>query len=359
MTIGEAVRKTIFPFILLAASACAVQKPPTGGPEDRTPPQLVSSVPARDSTGVGRETGVRLFFSERIDGESFKSRIRSYPPLEFESVRADDDQLEIRFREALPETTIVLAVSGGYLDYHGVRSKQPILLRFATVDSMARGRIEGRIRFKGIPDSTGVARLFVVRPDTTIDVVRDREDLVAFADWQGRYRFDGLPADSSRYLVQAFLDADGDGKPSGEKEFAQFPADTLLLTAKFPIVPHFVFDIIDPNEPGGVEGRIIDETGLGRLPIVVLRAVTPETGPIVALVDTTGAFVLPRIPPGGYLFTVLVDMRPDSLCGDYPSPADSSILLPEPCFTAPETLFVMPGETVSLDPVTLGPGGAR
>lgn len=348
------MRRAILPCLLLLAAACAVQKPPSGGPADKTPPRLVGTSPVPDSTGVGRDEPVRLVFSERIDGESFKSLVRVYPPLEFESVRGDGPALEIRFRDAMPETTIVVAVSGGYLDYHGVKSGRPILLRFSTADSMPAGVISGRVRFKGIPDSSGVVQLFAVRPDTTIDPANDREDLVAFADSRGNYDFDALPADSASFLLFAFIDADGNGRRSGEKEFAQLFPDTVLLTSERPERLHLEFDIIDPNEPGSVEGIVVDETGLGVSPLVVLMPLLPEEPRIAALADTSGLFALPRIPPGRYIFTALIDMRQDSLCGDYPSPEDSTILLPEPCFTAPETLFVMPGKTVTLEPFTLG-----
>ena len=285
--------------------------------------------------------------------------MRVYPPLEFASVRGDGDVLGIRFKGELPETTIVLAVAGGYLDYHGVKGMRPILLRFATADSIANGAISGRVRFKGVPDSSGVVNLFAIRPDSTIDPVNDREDLVAFAGPLGEYRFEGLPADSASYLMLAFIDANGDGRRSGEKEFWEVFADTLLLTPDRPTISHLGFDIIDPNEPGGVEGSVVDETGLGVPPLVVLRPLLPEESMIAALVDTSGVFALPRIPPGRYILTALVDMRRDSLCGDYPSPEDSTILLPEPCYTAAETLLVTPGETIKLEPFVLDDGGAR
>ena len=108
--------------VAAAVSACAVIEPPTGGPEDTEPPAVVSFSPRPDSAGVSRHTALNIEFSEKVDGESFKDRVRLYPPVEFDKVKVKGRYLEIRFKEPLPETTICVHLEPGFKDVHGVRS---------------------------------------------------------------------------------------------------------------------------------------------------------------------------------------------------------------------------------------------
>jgi hypothetical protein len=55
MMVGARVGRRALVFALLMAAialACAVQVPPSAGPEDTTPPHIASTVPAPDSSGV-------------------------------------------------------------------------------------------------------------------------------------------------------------------------------------------------------------------------------------------------------------------------------------------------------------------
>ena len=66
-----------------------------------------------------------------------------------------------------------------------------------------------------------------------------------------------------------------------------------------------------------------------------------------------GAFTLSRVPPGAYVFSAFIDVKPDTLCGTYFVKGDTTRAIAEPCFTLPDTLRLKPGETRKLDPFTL------
>ena len=334
-------------------AACAVMEPPPGGPEDRIPPSIVSTVPREDSARIARDVAPVFFFNEKVDPASFKNRILVYPPVEFDRLHVKGERLEIAFRGLLPETTVCIIVRSGIKDYHRVESKQNFMLYFSTADSIARGEVSGIVLFKEKPDSAGVAELFAVTGDTAMNLRSAKRSRVAFAGKDGRFVLRALPTDGSRFLLRAFIDADGDARYSEGKEFAALRPDTIALDRFRPIREDFRIVIIDPNEPGAVEGRIVNETPFRAAPTIRLAPAARGVQSISARADSTGAFILSRVPPGSYTVSAFIDIKPDTMCGVYYEAADSTRALNEPCATLPDTLTIKPGERRTLDPMTL------
>jgi len=352
------LRRLIPLLVCMAAAACAVIKPPPGGPEDKTPPHMVGIFPTPDSAGVARDIKLQILFSEKLDSESFKNRVEIYPPVEFDDIKVRDNRLEVSFGEELPETTLCVVISSGYQDYHRVQSKEDIAFCFSTADSIDKGLISGRILFKRKPDTTGVVKLFRIVADTVIDVTKERESRIAKTAWDGSFRFYALPTDSARFILWAFTDASKDGTYSPEKEFSMLYPDTLLLSETSYRAEGLTMNIIDPNEPGRVMGDINNETGIDSMLMVRLDPVLPGEKAIVAMADTLGHYILMPVPPGAYTLSAFIDIEPDSTCGQYTDPSDSTATRAEPCYMVPDTLYIAPGEEKGIEPVTLnGEGG--
>jgi hypothetical protein len=337
--------------VLLAA--CAVQEPPPGGPEDKVPPSVVSTVPRNDSARVARDAAPVFFFNEKVDPASFKNRILVYPPVLFDRLSVHGERLQIAFRELLPETTICILVQPGIRDYHRIESTKNYLLYFSTADSMPRGEISGVVLFKDKPDSTGVAELFTVTGDTATALRSAQRSRVAFADRDGSFALRALPTDGTKFLLRAFIDKDGDGRLSEGTEFWTLRPDTFSLDRLRPTRGEIRIVIIDPNEPGSIEGLVVNETPFRVPPTVRLAPAAPGARPIATRTDSTGAFILASVPPGSYAMSAFIDLKPDTLCGVYNDPADSTRALSEPCATLPDTLRLKPGEKRTLDPLTI------
>ena len=350
---GGAVRR-IFPvFLVVFAVSCAVVQPPSGGPEDKKPPHVVSVFPTPDSTGVDRDAEVRISFSEKVDGDTFKERVRLYPQIGFDEIEVKGNVLFVRFAESLPDTTLTVLLSGGYADLHGVRSKKNFIFHFSTTASMQEGTITGKVLFKDDIDPNGVIKLHAVIPDSIVSYKTARESRITFAGENGGFTFKALPTDGTRFIVWAFSDENGDGVFVEEKEHHLLYPDTLQLTPSRRIATEIFINIIDPNEPGRVMGRIIDETGLGQTPTVRFEPVSPSETAFVVRADSVGGFIAQKISPGRYLLRAFIDLTLDSLCGMYLSPDVSTITLLEPCFTLPDTLVVEPGGERTLEPIML------
>jgi hypothetical protein len=347
------VRRISLVFLSFLVLSCAVVQPPPGGPEDRQPPHVLSVIPAPDSAGVGRDTEISIAFSEKVDGDTFKERLRLYPPVGFEEIKVKGNMLQVRFAESLPETTLTLLLSGGYADLHGVQNKVSFIYHFATTAVIQSGTITGKVLFKNSIDPKGVVKLFTVIADSTLSYKTARESRITFAGDDGGFTFSALPTDSTRFILWAFSDENGDGLFAEQKEFHLLYPDTLQLTPSRHTATEIFINIIDPNEPGVVIGSIIDETGMGRVLTVRFEPLMPGETALIVRADSTGSFVAGKIPPGRYLIQAFVDIAPDSLCGTYAAPDDSTLMLTEPCITLPDTLVVEPGGERTLDPVTL------
>jgi hypothetical protein len=336
-------------------------EPPEGGPEDKAPPSIVSIEPSPGSVGVPRSTGLTVTFSEKIDGESFRGRVLIFPAVEYSGIKAKGERLEIRFREQLPETTFSVVIMAGYSDQHNVKNERSDVFHFSTSSAIDTGSVSGRVLFKEKPDSTGVVHLIAILPADTIgDPASAEPSRIAFARQDGGFDFRALPTGGERFILWAFTDRNRDGRFSQKDEFAALAPDTITLDRDRPRVEGVAIDIIDPNEPGSIAGRINDETGLGMPPTARFDRLGEKVA-FVARADTTGAYLVPAVPPGEYIFSAFIDVSGDSLAGNYIDPSDSTASLPEPSLSPPDTIVVSPGERTSVDPVTLkkegGDGG--
>ena len=338
----------------LAFVACAVMEPPQGGPKDETPPEVTDIMPTPGSTGVDRDSSILIAFSEKVDGDSFKKLVQIYPPLEFDKMKAKGQVFEISFREAMPETTICVLIRRGYTDHHKVKGKGEIQFFFSTADSLDDGSISGRVLFKMAPDSTGLAKLVAVSAiDTTGDVTRAKESRIAFCGPDGSFTFEALPTDGTQFRIWAYTDRNNDTRFSPGDEFSMVLADTFALTSALTSVSGLEFNIINPREPGSIEGTITDLTGMGIAPTAWFEPLFEDGVPVFVRADSTGLFTVNAIPPGDYSFTAFIDVLADSLPGSYPDQADSTRTLPEPFAAYPDTVAVPPGEKVTLEPVYL------
>jgi len=343
--------------IVLLFIGCAVVVAPSGGPEDKIPARVISTTPAADSAGVSKNTGITIEFSEGIDGESFKKRLSIYPQVEIKKIKSKGNKLIIDFDGDLPETTICVLLKPGFKDLHGVENKKQYLWYFSTRDSLDPGRISGRVLFKGIPDSTAIVKLFRIKADTVLNFVKETEDRIEFTERDGSFNFKALPVDSARYILLAFKDKNGNLRLDKDKEFYAVYPDTVILTTANNQFFGVELNIIDPNEPGEIEGIVDNRTSIDVKPSVILKPLLPGEKTLYTRIESSGKFKFRRVKPGIYVLTALIDAEPDSMCGTYTQPSDSTIRT-EPCFVYPDTISLKPGEKLDIGRIVLEEGAS-
>jgi hypothetical protein len=123
------------PFLLclLLAVGCATPIPPSGGPEDTTPPRLEAAEPAADAVNV-RADRLVLTFSEDVDEGSVVRAFGIAPGWETPpDVRVRGRRVEVTFPDSLrANTTYVVTLDTNLRDLRNVALPQPITLAFAT-----------------------------------------------------------------------------------------------------------------------------------------------------------------------------------------------------------------------------------
>ncbi|MBD3178292.1 MAG: hypothetical protein GF417_01090 [Candidatus Latescibacteria bacterium] len=336
----------------MALAACAVREPPSGGPEDKEPPEIIQTIPAADSSGLEGDISFTIVFNEKIDSQSFKDRIIFYPGFPFEDIDVSDSELKISFREHLPDTTISLYLKKGYKDYHGVESERGAVFYYATADSFEKGVISGSVTFKGKTDRKGIVRIAPPTPDT-LEVFSRMERRTVPVDKDGNFIFRHLPTDSAALLVWAFIDDNDDGNFSRQREFSLVYPDTIYLGGRVTSRSDIIMDIIDPDEPGQLEGEIVNETEYEVIPSILASPVDQSEKEYYSVADSTGKYLIRGVKPGDYIISAFLDISGDSTISSCMDPRDSTSTIGEPGIILPDTLSLKPGEARELEPIII------
>lgn len=236
---------------LILATGCATPVPPSGGPTDETPPELVEATPEQGAVNVDART-VRFTFSEHVDEASFTRAFSISPsfegPVDFSwSGRS----VVVRFPEPLREnTTYVLTIDTNLLDIHRVALSSPIVYAFSTGPTISAGALAGRVvaSSDGTPVA-GVDVLAYARPDSTApDTLDNRPAYRTQTDSEGIFSFEYLT--EQFYYVPALQDENRNLKADTQEPFATPPSPAFFAdtTAAPPDLP-WILSRIDTTAP--------------------------------------------------------------------------------------------------------------
>jgi hypothetical protein len=182
---------------LLLPGCASVQAPP-GGPEDRVPPQLVTSRPAADAVVEEWGSPVVLVFDERLSERGIDQAVEVSPRTSGVVVRHSGDELRVSLREGWrPGIVYHLRVLPGLRDLFGNETTSPIRLVFSTGPQIADTRLAGR--------AVGRTDLEPM-PDLRVEAILAADSLVyaTSTDSAGRFMIANLP--EGDYLVRSFDD---------------------------------------------------------------------------------------------------------------------------------------------------------
>jgi hypothetical protein len=343
-------------FVAALAASCAIPEPPPGGPEDKTAPEPIATVPVDGSAGVNPRARIEIEFSERLSGGRFDRFVEFSPEVKIAKTRWKGKRLFIEPEGALhADTTYVVRVRPGFTDAHNVKSDSGYEFAFATSAVIDTGAVSGRVYFRRKPAEKGVVSLFVLPRDSSFVPDAARPDRDAITGEDGSYRLDYLPQRSVSFILWAYNDDNANSAFDREKEAAALFADTLTLGERVSRLENVDIWIVDPREPGVVAGRVINASGLDSVPVTVTLAEERDTIPPTywARADAGGRYKFENVLRGRYVLRAFVDLRSDSLCGTYPCPGDSVSGCVEPCAGYPDTVTVSPGDELRLKDLRL------
>jgi len=213
----------LFSFLLFS---CARQVPPSGGPEDTTPPQVLDHLPPSSATRVPSESKLKIFFSEPMDRRSVEESIFISPPLSRRAYWKGQFLTLAPLCSLSSGCTYVITLGTGCRDLHGNPLLQAYTFAFSTGDSIDQGSIGGWSFFQGEP--IGGASIWAYRSPNGANPLAAPPDYVTQSGIGGHFQFGYLAKGS--YLIFALQDKNRDGRWDPTSEPLAVPPQELVLT---------------------------------------------------------------------------------------------------------------------------------
>jgi hypothetical protein len=135
----------ILTFLLI--SSCAVREAPPGGPEDKTPPKVVSTMPAAGSTAIPTSTAFTITFSKPMNHDATEKAIFLSPVFwNYPTMKWSGEKLTIIPPEKLRSNkTYILTIGSSATDYHNNKMGNSYGFAFSTGAVIDTGSISGAV----------------------------------------------------------------------------------------------------------------------------------------------------------------------------------------------------------------------
>ncbi len=218
---------------LLVLIQCAHKVAPSGGPEDRTPPTVLSTDPQAFQVNVPLETKIRILFSEKLDANSIQNQVWIIPePADGYQISVHKNRIEITPQSPLqPNVTYQVVVGTRVADRRGNRLSEPVQLVFATGSQIDSGKIVGKVwQFQGEGWWVMAHQDDPPVPDT---LIHRKPAYFLPLSQQGSFQIEALSI--RRYLLFALQDANGDRQYQVGENIA-LPPFWIALTDKHPMM---------------------------------------------------------------------------------------------------------------------------
>lgn len=220
----------ILSLLLISIFGCANVSSPMGGPEDETPPKLISSIPEQGQTNYQGQS-IYLTFDEWINTKNIETDVIITPRVtnSFKS-RVKKNILEITFFEELKDnTTYSISFGSTIQDITNNNAAANLNLSFSTgpyIDSLS---IAGNI--KTLLDQEPAKQVLVAlyNDQDTTNILNGIASYFTNTDTTGNYLFRNLPP--GNYRVYAAKDKNRNSKGDDQTEKYGFYPDTLNLTS--------------------------------------------------------------------------------------------------------------------------------
>ena len=227
MIVGrQEVRNSAVFAVLLLFLGCASQAPPSGGPPDRTPPRVVSTIPTNDSVAVSTDATIEVLFSEPVDRSSVERVVFLSPRPSIEPhFRWKGRRLRISLEGGLlPDRTYRVSIGAEGRDEYRNKMTRSHDFTFSTGETISRGEVSGKLE-----GSVG-SNVYVVAydlGDTPNPDPTTRAAFVTQAGENGIFRFPGLG--KGKYRTFAFEDVDQDQMFDLGSEWLAIPSEDADL----------------------------------------------------------------------------------------------------------------------------------
>lgn len=210
---------------------CANQSFPPGGPEDKTPPEVVNTVPSGNATNVSRTSNVEFEFSEKIQDNSIEGSIFISPnPGDELEIKVKSNVIQLKFADSLiADVTYSITMGTGIQDLRNNKLKESFTLGFSTGDVLDRKQISGRV-FAEKPTEITVGAYFLSEEEN-IDPGKTKPIYITQCDAHGNFKLSNLAA--RKYRLFAIRDRNKNSLYNlGSEQVGITSSDVDLSTGK-------------------------------------------------------------------------------------------------------------------------------
>jgi uncharacterized protein (DUF2141 family) len=336
------VRKLFLFTVLVVLCSCARKGLPPGGPIDLEPPRIISSTPDSGEVHTGALSQICMNFSEPMDKRSVRDAIVVRPLVKIDEVRWRKNTCCLSLTDSLrPSTTYSVLVMSWCKDAHGNTMKTARLSAFSTGDTLLAGTIRGKVETKGLPAPGMPVWAFDSVKCPAPNFAKDEPHYVSQSGSDGAFELIGLP--SGVYLLFAFKDKNSNRSYDEDVDFVSPAQSSVVITSQEPVFTGIEILLVDPNEPGSIEGTV-EHCYPDTIPIVV-RAVSVKDSlssfTTTARADST--FRIAKLAAGEYRVDSFADLNSNHV---YDAAS-------EPLCEETHLVRVMPGEATKKVKLTI------
>jgi hypothetical protein len=257
---------------LAALASCANPQPPSGGPPDTTPPEIIEYSPSHATRNFSGESA-QFRFSEWVNKNSVIENLHVQPEIKTE-YDWSGAELEIEFAEALAEnTTYLIMIGGGYKDLRGNNPEEAFAITFSTGDKLDSGKISGTVYGE---DKSG-AYVFAYRIDgidaDTLNTIHTPPDYFMQCGSSGKFRL--LALRDGLYRIIAITDKfENRLFDPGQDKFGAAPNDILVMNGRSDDCEIKLGSALDMRGP-----LLFEATGISRRSVELMfsEAVAPAS----------------------------------------------------------------------------------
>jgi hypothetical protein len=220
------------------AAGCANQKPPSGGPVDFSPPEIVRTEPQNKATFFHNRS-ITFKFNKYVDQRSAQESIFISPYVGQPEYNWSGKEVEIRFPELLrSNTTYVVNVGTDVVDLNNTnRMAHAFTLAFSTGSTIDSAAIEGYVLPSFQKESLSGIMIFAYRLDNldaaALDPRKQHPDFITQTGTRGDFSLHHIPVGSYRIMAvkdeyrNLLYDPETDEYALWNSDIRLTPADTL------------------------------------------------------------------------------------------------------------------------------------
>ncbi|MEC7755293.1 Ig-like domain-containing protein [Roseivirga sp. UBA1976] len=222
------MRGIVLFIIAIAVFGCANVSTPSGGPEDHTPPKLISSTPTTGQTQFKGQT-ILLTFDEWVTTQNIESDLIITPRITGSfRARVKKNEVELYFFEPFKDnTTYSISFGKTIKDITNNNPVDNLNISFSTGDYIDSLSISGNIKYLYTQEPMENALVSLFPSSDTTNILNGVASYFALTDSTGNYTFNNLP--SGKYRIYATNDKNNNNKADSKNERYGFFPDTLNL----------------------------------------------------------------------------------------------------------------------------------